>query len=101
MKLGLFYLIIVVLIITHVTVYFMGIHFERSQHEKEIDLTFEAATQQYKNQTNDTDKFDYYGNKRAETDTLKRVLPKNQRTELTNQTTDRNKKQYDQTRKRN
>lgn len=102
MKQGCVYLIIVVLIITHGTFYFMGINYESAQNEKEIELTYEAAAQSYKNSMpNDTSKFDYYGNKRAKEDTLRRVLPQNSRTKIAKPTANRDKEQNDQARKRN
>lgn len=101
MKRGLFYSILAAIIITHGAFFYWGMKFERSQSEKLIDLTFEAAAQQYKTYQDDSRKHDLSGNTRSETDTLKRVLPKNQRTELAKPTEDRDKKQNDQTQKRN
>lgn len=101
MKAGQIYLILIVLIITHGTFYLMGRNAESREYEKEIDLSFEAAAQQYKNYYDDTSKFDYYGNERTETDTLRRVLQQNSRTKITKPIVNRDKKQNDQTRKRN
>lgn len=79
----------------------MGINYESAQNEKEIELTYEAAAQSYKNTLpNDTSKFDYYGNPRTKTDTIKRVLPKNSRTKIHSQQTEKNA-DISQTRKRN
>lgn len=106
MKAGQIYLILVVLLITHGTCYLMGRNAESRDYENQIDLTFEAAAQQYKTYYDDSTKFDQYGNKLTrrtagtKTDTVKQILPKNSRTESHLPTT---KKDSDisQTRKRN
>lgn len=100
MKRGQFYLIFFVLIITHGTAYFMGINFESAQNEKEIDLTFEAAAAQYQILKDDSTKYDKYGNIRTKTDTVKRILPKNSRTESHLPATKKNS-DISKTRKRN
>ena len=89
------------MIITHLLSYIMGIKHESTQNEKEIELTYEAAAQSYKNTLpNDTSKFDYYGNPRTKTDTTKQVLPQNSRTESHLPGTKKNS-DISQTRKRN
>ena len=84
----------------------MGKNYEIREYEKELELTYEAAAQSYKNYNNDSSKFDQYGNEIARTtagtkrDTNKRVLPKNSRTESHLPTTKKNS-DISQTRKRN
>jgi len=102
MKRGHFYFILFVLIITHGTFYFLGMNFERTNHEKEIDLSMKASYQTYKNsEENGTGKFDYYGNTREKTDTTRPVLQETSRTEIAKPTTGSDKKQNSHTRKRN
>lgn len=101
MKRGQFYLIFVVLIITHGTAYFMGINFESAQNEKEIDLTFEVAAQQYKILQYDSSKFNFYGTERIKNDTSRRILPQNSRTKAAITQHEPKHEKISNTRKRN
>jgi hypothetical protein len=74
---------------------------EIREYEKELELTFEAAAQQYKNQTNDSSRYDYYGNERIKNDTSRRVLPENSRTKAAITQHEPKHEEISNTRKRN
>jgi len=106
MKPGQIYLILFVLLITHGTCYLMGRNHESREYENEIDLSIEAAAQQYKTYYDDSTRFDKYGNEITrrtagpKTDTFKQVLPKNSRTKSYLQHTPKDS-DLSKTRKRN
>jgi len=106
MKPGQIYLILFVLLITHGTCYLMGRNHESREYENEIELSIEAAAQQYKTYYDDSTRFDQYGNEITrrtagpKTDTTRGVLPQNSRTKIHIQQTPKDSN-ISQTRKRN
>ena len=93
MKSSHFLFILLFLLLTHSTFFFIGKNYGIRASKDAIKLAFEAASEPYKNALQNEPINDYYGQGGRKKDTTIFLLPKNSRTEIANPraSTNRNK----------